>query len=104
MKTITHQGYLKSSEKLYLMTLELVKQAVKIPGIKSEMVPNMNLLGLSTSVDGRSVSEEMSKKGWKGMEATKEAIRCIILPYMETRIPNFVKDLKEVMEALGKEK
>ena len=102
LKTNAYEGYLKSSEKMMQITKELVRKVCKIPGIENEMDPNMNLVAFLTNVDGRRVSEEMGKRGWKGMYATKEAIRCIVLPYMEMRISNFVKDLREVIESLNK--
>ena len=64
----------------------------------------MNLVAFRTEVDPMLLSEQMTERGWKGMSPLKDppTFRCIVLPHMERRIPQFIADLKEVNASLTK--
>ena len=62
----------------------------------------MNLVAFRTEVDPVLLSEQMAERGWQGMSPRKDppTFRCIVLPHMENRIPQFTADLKEVNASL----
>lgn len=104
LKTTGYEGYLRNAEKVMQITNELVGQVCTIPGMEKEVEPQMNLVAFRTDVDPVLLSEQMAKRGWQGMSALKDppTFRCIVLPHMEMRIPQFIADLKEVKTSLPK--
>ena len=102
LKTTGYEGYLRNAEKLMQTTHELVRQVCTIPGMTKEIEPQMNLVTFRTEVDPVLLSEQMAERGWQGMSPRKDppTFRCIVLPHMENRIPQFTADLKEVNASL----
>lgn len=97
------KGLLRLSKKCYDLTMKLISDAEKIPGITFPARPSINLTTMtSEKVDMTVVKQKLRGKGWMFFESNgksfthENGVIFAVFPYHERVIPKFLRDLETI--------